>query len=88
MPPLTQHLTYTRTYRSPAEVYNFFVGRVRTNLHLVICLRYRIHPLHPPFQSTLSTHPPKPPFQRTLSAQLFNAPSQSALPLNTIVNLI
>jgi dynein heavy chain, axonemal len=23
---------------SPAEVYNFFVGRVRTNLHLVICL--------------------------------------------------
>ena len=25
-------------YRSPAEVYNFFVGRVRTNLHLVICL--------------------------------------------------
>jgi dynein heavy chain len=23
---------------SPAEVYNFFVGRVRTNLHVVICL--------------------------------------------------
>ena len=76
-------------------MYNFFVGRVRTNLHLVICLspigeafrtRLRMFPslvTNTPFQHTLSFFSPFHNFITQATLSLLNTPSH--LPSHPLV---